>query len=60
LAGLVGALTPRGGAGAAVAGALPAPKLSDSSGAAPAGWPGAGGGGMFGGPPPPPTGGFVG
>lgn len=55
LAGLVGALTPRGGAGAAEAGALPAPKLSDSSGAAPAGcggsWPGAGGGGMLGGPP---------
>lgn len=58
LAGLVGALTPRGGAGAAVAGVLPAPKLNDSSGAAPAGWPGAGGGGIFGGPPA--TGGFVG
>lgn len=54
-AGLVGALTPRGGAGAAV---LPPPKLSDNSGApgAPAappagGTPGAGGGGITGGPP---------
>lgn len=64
LAGLVGALTPRGGAGAAAAGALPAPKLSDRSGAAPAGcggsWPGAGGGGIFGGPPAACGGGFVG
>jgi len=54
LAGLVGALTPRGGAGAAVVGGA-FPKLSDNSGAAPVGcggtWPGAGGGGMFGGPP---------
>lgn len=54
-AGLVGALTPRGSAGAAV---LPPPKLSDNSGppGAPAtppagGMPGAGGGGMTGGPP---------
>lgn len=53
----MGALTPRGGAGAAAVGAFPAPtpKLSDSSGAAPVGcggtWPGAGGGGMLGGPP---------
>lgn len=66
LAGLVGALTPRGGTAAtvpavAVAAAEVAvflPKLNEKSGAAPWGCggmtpaPGAGGGGIFGGPPP--------